>query len=100
MCREREHDDNQALYHASPPRKNAPHSVPVSHLASLTAWFRASQAFCRGPERRLRATFARVDPPFCRGAFFWNVGFHFRVVHQDPQAGRQQKDTPADGPQT
>jgi len=23
-----------------------------------------SQAFCRGPERRLRATFGRVDPPF------------------------------------
>jgi len=82
------------------PRKNAPHSVPLSHLASLIAWFRASQAFCRGPERRLRATIGRVDPPFCRGAFFSNVGFHFRVVHQDPQAGWQQKDTPADGPQT
>jgi len=69
-------------------------------LASLIAWFRASLAFFHGPERRLRATFGRVDPPFCRGAFFSNVGFHFRVVHQDPQAGWQQKDTPADGPQT
>ena len=69
------------------PRKNAPHSVPPSHLASLIAWFRASQAFCRGPERRLRATFGRVDPPLCRSAFFSNVRFHFRVVHQDPQAG-------------
>jgi hypothetical protein len=31
---------------------------------------------------------------------FSNVRFHLRVVHRDPQAGRQQKDTPADGPQT
>jgi hypothetical protein len=31
---------------------------------------------------------------------FANVRFHFRVVHQDPQAGMQQKDTPASGPQT
>jgi hypothetical protein len=31
---------------------------------------------------------------------FANVRFHFRVVHQDPQAGWQQNDTPADGPQT
>jgi len=56
--------------------------------------------FYRGPERRLRATFGRVDPPFCRGALFSNLRFHFRVVHQHPQAGWQQKDTPADGPQT
>jgi hypothetical protein len=60
----------------------------------------AAEVFCRGPERRLRASLSRVDPPFCRGALFSNVRFHFRVVHQDPQAGMQQKDTPASRPQT
>jgi hypothetical protein len=29
-----------------------------------------------------------------------NVSFHFRVVHRDPQSREQQKDTPADAPQT
>ena len=76
---------------------NSVNSFPVVAKPNFNFAF---QAFCRGPERWLRATFGRVDPPFCRGAFFWNVGFHFRVVHQDPQAGWQQKDTPADGPQT
>jgi len=37
---------------------------------------------------------------FVAARFLANVGFHFRVVDQDPQAARQQKDTPADGPQT
>jgi len=46
----------------------------------------AAQAFGRGPEHRLRATFGRVDPPFCRGAFFANTRFYFRVVDQDPQS--------------
>ena len=43
MCREREHEDNQALDHASPPRKTHRHSVPLSHLASLTVSFRISE---------------------------------------------------------
>jgi hypothetical protein len=76
---------------------NSVNSFPVAAKPNFNF---ASQAFCRGPERRLRATFGRVDPPFCRGALFSNLRFHFRVVHHDPQAGWQQKDTPAGGPQT
>jgi hypothetical protein len=37
---------------------------------------------------------------FAAARFFSNVRFHLGIVHQDPQAGWQQKDTPADGPQT
>jgi hypothetical protein len=60
----------------------------------------ASQAFCRGPERRLGASFSRVDPPFCRGAFFLECQIPSSGCASGPQAGWQQKDTPADGPQT
>jgi hypothetical protein len=37
---------------------------------------------------------------FAAARFLANIGFHFRVVHQDPHTGTQQKDTPTDGPQT
>jgi hypothetical protein len=37
---------------------------------------------------------------FAAARYFSNVRFHLRVVHQDPQAGWQQKHKPADGPQT
>jgi hypothetical protein len=37
---------------------------------------------------------------FVAARFLANARFHFRVVDQDPQAGRQQKHTPADGLQT
>jgi hypothetical protein len=52
MCREREHRDNQALFHASPPRKNAPHPVPLSRLASLTVSFRIQNDRVRRMRRR------------------------------------------------
>jgi hypothetical protein len=43
MCREREHEDNEALDHASHRGKTHRHSVPLSHLASLTVSFRISE---------------------------------------------------------
>jgi hypothetical protein len=42
MCTEREHDDNQALDHANPPKKSHAYPVPLTHSASRTVWFRIS----------------------------------------------------------
>jgi hypothetical protein len=61
----------------------------------------AAQAFCRGPERRLKATFGRVDPPVCRGAFSRECQIPFSGCASGPaKLGDSKKDTPADGLQT
>ena len=71
--------------------------APLSRIRNSTLLLRLFVVALSVSSGPLSAASIRL---FVAARFLANGRFHFRVVHHDPQAGSQQKDTPADGPQT